>query len=53
MPESKTVTIRGCTSRAAIRASRANRSANRGSSASPPLSTFTATGRPSWWSMPR
>ncbi len=52
MPESKTMAIRGCTSIAACCASRPNRSANRGSSASPPFSTLTATGRPSTRSTP-
>lgn len=52
MPESKTMAIRGCTSIAACWASRPNRSANLGSSASALLSTLTATGRPSTRSMP-
>ncbi len=52
-PESKTITILGCTSIAACCASRLNRSAKRGSSARPPLRTFTATWRPSTRSTPR
>ena len=46
-PESKTMTIRGWASIAACCASRPKRSAKRGSSARPPLSTLTATALPS------